>query len=87
MTGRLWVEGEPITLTCDAVGRPLRFIWQARRYEIEQICNRWRVSEEWWNPDDYAWREYIKVATTDKLLCLIAHNRATGDWYLIRTYA
>ncbi len=87
VTGRLWVEGEPIRVECDEAGRPRAFVWQGRGYVIAEICNRWRVSEEWWKAEDYAWREYIKVATTSKLLCLIAHDLDTQQWSLIRRYA
>ena len=92
MTGRLFVEGQTITVDCDGDGRPLAFTWQGYAFDVTEICQRYRVSEQWWNSADYAWREYIKVggvqtATAQKLLCLIAHSLDTDQWHLIRTLA
>ncbi len=82
---RVWAEGEPITVVCDERGRPLSFRWRKTSYEIEHICNRWRVHEAWWESDE-AWWEYIKLATTDGLLCLIAQDLHKNSWFLMRIY-
>ncbi len=86
MTARLWAQGEPIAVDCDTAGRPVRFAWQARTHEVERVCNRWRVSEEWWKTDPGAWREYIKLVTRDGLLCLLARDLDREAWWLIRLY-
>ncbi len=82
----LWAQGEPITVRCAADGRPLSFTWQARTHEVERICNRWRISEQWWRTDEAAWREYIKLVTRDGLLCLLARDLGEGTWQIIRLY-
>ncbi|MCW5854329.1 MAG: hypothetical protein KIT87_29945 [Anaerolineae bacterium] len=86
MTGRLWREGEPITVTATDQGKPLSFVWLGERHLVERICDRWRASEEWWRTDDEAWRDYIKLATRSGLLCLVAHDGGTQNWWLIRLY-
>jgi len=92
MTGRLFIEGQPITVECDGNGCPLTFTWQGDLFNVTEICQRFRVSEQWWNQEEYAWREYIKVGavrtkTTYKLLCLIARRLDNDQWHLIRTLA
>ncbi len=89
----LWTQGEPITVHCAADGRPLSFTWEApgasagaRTHEVERVCNRWRVSEQWWRREDAAWREYVKVVTRDGLLCLLAKDLENGTWEIIRVY-
>ncbi len=82
----LWAQGEPITVSCAADGRPVSFTWQAHTHAVERVCNRWRVSEQWWREDDAACREYIKLVTRDGLLCLLARNLAEDTWQMIRLY-
>ena len=86
MTARLWTRGEPIHVDCDGDGRPLRFAWQTKTHVVDRICNRWRVSAEWWRAEPAAWREYIKLVTRDGLLCLVARDLDREGWWMIRLY-
>ena len=85
MNARLWADGEPLAVRCDEHGRPLAFRWDGRRYTVERVCNRWRVKGAWWKGENGE-REYVKLATTGGLLCLLACDRETGAWVLVRVY-
>ena len=85
MNARLWAHGEPVTVTCDEHGRPLAFHWGGRRYAVERVCNRWRVKGAWWKGETGE-REYIKLATTGGLLCLLARAWEEEAWVLVRVY-
>ncbi|MFN8499212.1 MAG: hypothetical protein U0641_15290 [Anaerolineae bacterium] len=86
LMGVMWQQGEPIGGECDADGQIVAFAWQGQRYPVERVCNRWRVSEEWWRTEPAAWREYLKVVTRAGVLCLIAQDLGSGAWWLIRVY-
>ncbi len=87
MSALFWQDGAPITMQSDARGRPLRFQWQGQQHIVDQICNRWRIDEGWWRGQrQTAWKEYIKLTTTDGLLCLLAHDLRAGSWALVRVY-
>lgn len=85
MSARLLKEGKPLAVACDAGGRPLSFRWAGQTQEVARVCNRWRARGEWWQGESGG-REYIKLVTTDGLLCLIARDLDAGVWFLIRIY-
>jgi hypothetical protein len=104
MNARLWPEGEPLAVVCDAHGRPQSFRWAGHTYQVERICNRWRAGEAWWQagaaPGEgpiggpmsgpiggpMSGREYIKLATNEGLLCLLARDLRRDVWLLVRVY-
>jgi DNA-directed RNA polymerase subunit N (RpoN/RPB10) len=86
MTAPMWLQGDPINVRCTRDGRPLSFMWNAHAHQVARVCNRWRVSAEWWREDAAAWREYLKLATRDGLLCLVARDLGVDRWWLIRLY-
>lgn len=53
---------------------------------MAQIANRWRVRAGWWLPDAEATREYVKLTTTDGVLCTLYRDLRDGAWYCARVY-
>ncbi len=86
MNARLWRDGEPIAMTCDKTGRPQHFRRGSHTHQVEHVCNRWRVHEGWWRDKENGWREYIKIATSDGLLCLVVRDMENDVWFLVRLY-
>ena len=101
MNARLWREGEPLAVVCDAHGRPQSFRWAGHTYEVGRICNRWRAGDVWWreamgtsleamgaSPEakPAGGHEYIKLATTEGLLCLLARDLGRDVWVMVRIY-
>ncbi len=83
---RLWPQGEPIRMQCDAHGRPLRFVWRERTYLLAQIQQRWQVDTDWWCEEGRIWRDYVAVTTTGGLLCVIYQDLLTEQWFLSKLY-
>jgi hypothetical protein len=81
---RLWPEGNPIQVVSEADGLPRAFIWRGRRHIVAGIALRWRVRVDWWAED--VWREYVKLTTTDGLLCTLYRDLRTGEWFCARLY-
>jgi protein ImuB len=66
-----------------------RCIWMdGERFIATQHAGPWRKSGEWWSHDNWC-REEWDVALADaksERLCRIAHDPASGAWYLQGTY-
>ncbi len=94
MNARLWREGEPLVVVCDARDRPQSFRWAGHTYQVGRICNRWRAGDAWWRTAISAsledksagGYEYIKLATTEGLLCLLARDLRRDVWLMVRIY-
>ena len=82
---RLWPNGKPITVSTTEHGKPLQLTIDGEVHPVDFICNRWRDGGAWWkNESD---REYIKLATEEGLLCLIAKDvGGDDDWVMVRVY-
>lgn len=85
MNARLWQDGHAIGMECDEHGRPQRFHWGGQSYQVERICNRWRLHEGWWEGEE-GWREYIKLTTKSGLLCVVVRDLTHETWALVRLY-
>ena len=83
---RLWPEGDPVEVEVDGDGLPVRFCQRGAWHAVAQIANRWRVRAGWWLPDAEAAREYVKLTTTDGLLCTLYRDLRDGAWYCARVY-
>ncbi len=83
---RLWRQGEPIEVELRADGLPMRFRWRGGWHGVAHVANRWRVRVNWWLPTAEATREYIKLTTTDGLLCTLYRDLRDGAWYCARVY-
>jgi hypothetical protein len=83
---RLWPEGEPITVTLNAQGRPIRFAWQGHARTIHYIQQQWEVATDWWDPRGAVRRDYYAAITGDGLLCVIYHDLEHDAWKLSKLY-
>ena len=89
---RLWPEGEPVEAwsgeerASPDAETPAGFTWGGAPHRILEVCNRWRVHTRWWQPEEAIWREYVKVATSTGLLCLLYRDLLHGGWFLARVY-
>jgi len=81
---RLWPEGDPIWVTPGEDGLPIEFTWQGRSHAVAGIAARWRVRTGWWTEE--AWREYIRLITSEGLLCTLYRDLHSGAWYCARLY-
>ena len=66
----------------DAGGTLVAIRWAGRREPVE-VCNRWRVVENWWR--EPIARDYFKVVGT-RWLALIYYDRVSRSWHLERLY-
>lgn len=82
---RLWPEGEPVEVWGEGEA-PNGFKWRGETHRVLEVCNRWRIHTHWWEPGKTIWREYLKVATANGLLCLIYRDLLSGGWFLARVY-
>ncbi len=83
---RLWPAGDPVQVTIGPDGLPCAVRWQGTWHPVASIARRWRVRASWWTPDAEAWREYVKLTTTDGLLCTLFCDLRTGEWFCSRLY-
>ena len=82
----VWPQGEPIQVETGPGETPAAFVWRGMRHPVAAVANRWRVLASWWAPGDEAWQEYVKLTTTDGLLCILTRDLRDGAWRLIRLY-
>ena len=71
-----------IDVELDAAGRPCRLRWTGGSEQVE-VCNQWRVEEEWWRRPIS--RDYYKLAG-QRLLALVYLDRVDGSWHLERVF-
>ena len=83
---RLWPAGDPVQMTLSPTGAPQTFLWAGAWHPVAAVANRWRVRASWWAPAAAVWQEYVKLTTTDGLLCVLAHDLRDDAWRLIRLY-
>jgi hypothetical protein len=79
---RLLREHPLIEAELDGAGRLVAFSWNGCREPVE-VCNRWRVEEQWWR--EPITRDYFKVVGRS-WLALVYLDRAEGTWHLERLY-
>lgn len=79
---RLLREHPPIDAELDAQGNLVAIRWAGRRTAVE-VCNRWRVEEDWWRAPIA--RDYYKVVGPE-WLALVYLDRIEGTWHLERLY-
>jgi DNA polymerase IV len=74
----------------DAAGRPRAILLDGRWEGVRELCNRWRVQEEWWRRERY--RDYFRLITDSGRLCLLFRDLLDGKattetgWFLERVY-
>ena len=64
--------------------RPISFLYKGRNEGVKEICEQWRVSQEWWR--SAVDREYFRVRTVRGIICEMYRDLLTGAWYLQRIY-
>jgi hypothetical protein len=79
---RLLREHPSIEVELDALGAIAAIRWAGRREPVE-VCNRWRIEEQWWR--EPIAREYFKVVGRS-WLALVYLDRMDGTWHLERVY-
>ena len=79
---RLLREHPPIDAELDEAGRLVAIRWNGRRETVE-VCNQWRVDEDWWRAPIA--RDYFKVVGA-RWLALVYRDRIEGTWHLERLY-
>ena len=79
---RLLREHPAIEAELDIGGRLVAIRWNGRREAVE-VCNRWRIEEEWWR--GRIARDYFKVVGRE-WLALVYLDRVDGTWHLERLY-
>ena len=68
----------------DIQHRPVAFLYKGGKEGVEEICEYWRVSREWWKKATD--REYFRVRTVRGIVCEMYRDLLTGAWYLQRVY-
>jgi len=79
---RLLHEHPAVEAELDTDGRLVAIRWNGRRVPVE-VCNRWRVEEDWWR--EPIARDYFKIVARE-WLALIYLDRVEGTWHLERLY-
>ena len=79
---RLLHEHPAVEAELDTDGRLVAIRWNGRRVPVE-VCNRWRVEEDWWR--EPISRDYFKIVARE-WLALIYLDRVEGTWHLERLY-
>jgi hypothetical protein len=79
---RLLREHPAIDAELDPAGQLVAIRWNGRREAVE-VCNRWRVDEDWWRAPIA--RDYFKVVG-GSWLALVYRDRLDGTWHLERLY-
>jgi hypothetical protein len=81
---KLFREAITLEVKEDIQNRPVAFLYKGGKEGVEEICEQWRVSREWWkNAVD---REYFRVRTMRGIVCEMYRDLLTGAWYLQRVY-
>jgi hypothetical protein len=81
---KLFHEAITLEVKEDIRHRPIAFSYKGGKEGVEEICEQWRVSQEWWkNATD---REYFRVRTVRGIVCEMYRDLPTGAWYLQRIY-
>jgi hypothetical protein len=79
---RLMREHPAIDVEVGPSGDPVAFRLYGRCEPVE-VCNRWRVEENWWSVPIA--RDYFKLAGAN-WLALVYLDRMDGSWHLERLY-
>jgi hypothetical protein len=81
---KLFHEAITLEVQEDIQHRPTAFLYKGGREGVEEICEQWRVSQEWWKRAID--REYFRVRTVRGIVCEMYRDLLTGAWYLQRIY-
>ena len=62
---------------------PLSFYWKNKKFEIEEISDRWTQSDL---TADWLVINYYKVRTTTDMELIIKHDIEIDQWYLVKIF-
>jgi len=62
---------------------PLSFYWKNKKFEIEEISDRWIQSDL---TADWLVINYYKVRTTTDMECILKHDIEIDQWYLVKIF-
>ena len=62
---------------------PVSFMWKGRKYEIDEIEDRWYQSDP---TVDWLVVNYFKVRTTAGIQCILKHDIEIDQWFLVRIF-
>jgi hypothetical protein len=78
----------PIDVECYAGYKgeetPRGFTWNGRRYEVEEILDRWYQGSR---DPIVAASDYFKVRIADGIQCIVRRDRQSSAWYLMEAEA
>jgi hypothetical protein len=58
---------------------PTAFYWDTRRFEIEEILDRWYQGDQ--NPE-FTQADYYKVRSSDQKIYILRHDLISDTWHL-----
>jgi protein ImuB len=69
--------------------RPESFLFQEKRYDVEQAYGPWLQSGDWWNPtlwDHQQWDLIARSHDGSLLCCCLTHELRQGSWQMVGRY-
>jgi protein ImuB len=79
----------PVAIRIDVVDGSPQAVWmEGQRFSANRCAGPWRKSGEWWSLEKWC-REEWDLAVADRkseMLCRVAHDPASGTWYLQGIY-
>ena len=81
---KLFREAITLEVKEDIRHRPVGFLYKGRKEGVKEICEQWRLSQEWWK--SAVDREYFRVRTLRGIVYEMYRDLLTGAWYLQRVY-
>ncbi len=83
---RLWTTGNSVEVTRDPHGKLRTFTWCGRTHTVSKIRQQWQVDTDWWSENGRVHRAYLKLTTTDGLLCDLYLDFLDDQWYIAKCY-
>ncbi len=68
--------------------RPTSFFFNQRRYQVEQVFGPWHLSGDWWTAQPWSTERWDVIAghTDSRLVCVLAQNLHSRQWFLEALY-
>jgi hypothetical protein len=83
---RQYARGEPIEVRVDQAEQPQAFVWLGVAHRVETIEDRREPRLDWWAATGEIHRLYYLLTTNRAMICEIYQDRASGHWFLSRTF-
>jgi hypothetical protein len=69
----------PVRIDTNAEGEPVAFYSPLRRYEVEEIVERWRIDDDWWREQPIS-RLYFRLLLEGGAIVDVFHDLVSGRW-------